>query len=94
VRFGWQGLPGQSFEFQLARDDAFSQIVLEKRLTETEVELPQPGQGRFLLRLRAIEADGFVGPHSTPQYFDLPNCLRDNIGGCVRASGTPLVARP
>ena len=29
---------------------------------------------------------GFMGPYTTPQYFDIPNCLRDGSGGCVRAA--------
>jgi hypothetical protein len=94
VRFAWAGLPGQQFEVQVARDDAFTALVLDLRLHTPELEVPRPGNGRFWIRLRAIDADGFVGPYGAPQYFDLPNCLRDSAGGCARAAGEPVVARP
>lgn len=94
VRFAWQGLPGQRFDFQVARDEAFASLVVERRLEETAIDLPRPGVGRFWVRLRAIDADGFVGPFGGAQYFDVPNCLRNGAGGCVRAGGDPVVTTP
>lgn len=94
VRFGWDGAPGQTFDFELARDASFGRPLLQQRLTEPAVELPQPGVGRFYVRLRARDPDGYVGPYTTPQHFDIPNCLRDGRGGCVRAGGQPLTAAP
>ncbi len=92
VSFAWEGRPGQTFEFQVARDAAFTQRVLEKQLTEPNLDLPLPGTGRFWVRLRARDPDGFMGPYTTPQSFDAPNCLRDGSGDCVRggADGQPL----
>lgn len=87
VSFAWEGRPGQTFEFQVARDAAFTQLVLEKNLTEPKLELPLPGTGRFWVRLRARDPDGFIGPYTTPQSFDAPNCLRDGSGNCVRGGG-------
>lgn len=94
VRFAWAGLPGQQFDFQVARDNGFAAPVVERRLDATEIEIDRPGNGRFWVRLRAIDPDGFVGPFGAPQYFDVPNCLRDGAGQCARASGEPVVARP
>lgn len=91
VSFAWDARPGQTFEFQLARDAEFKQIVLERPLTEPKIDLPLPGTGRFYVRLRARDPDGFIGPWSTPQFFDLPNCLRDSSGACVRAGEQPVV---
>ncbi len=85
VSFAWEGRPGQSFEFQVARDIAFEQLVLQRTLTEPKFDLPHPGTGRFHVRLRARDPDGFVGPYTTPQFFDIPNCLRDSSGNCVRS---------
>ena len=68
IRIFWQGLPGQRFDFQLARDEGFTQIVEQRETDRTEVELPLPGAGRFHVRLRARDADGFVGPWSTSQH--------------------------
>lgn len=94
VRFAWAGLPGQQFDFQVARDNGFATPMLERRLAATEIEIDRPGHGRFWVRLRAIDPDGFVGPFGAPQYFDVPNCLRDGAGNCARSSGEPVVARP
>jgi hypothetical protein len=90
VRFFWQGQPGQRFEVQVARDEAFRSRVAEPTLDGTEFELPLPGPGRYFVRLRALDADGFVGPWSAAQFFDVPNCVRDAQAGCVRTEGGPL----
>ena len=93
VSFAWEGLPGQTFEFQVARDAAFAELVLERKLDQPGIDLPLPGSGRFFVRLRARDPDGFLGPYTTPQYFDIPNCLRESSGGCVRgADGTVNLA--
>lgn len=116
VRFAWAAEPGQTFEFQLARDAAFTQAVSTQTLSTPAVELPrqesapepaasQGGMrkveapyllmagGRFYVRYRAIDADGFVGPYTSPQTFDLPACLQDRSGACVRdGSGKPVRA--
>ena len=94
VSFTWEGAPGQTFEFQLARDAAFTEIVLKRELAEPGIDLAPPGTGRFWMRLRARDADGFVGPYATPQFFDVPNCLRDGSGNCVRAGEQTLNLAP
>ena len=90
IRFFWQGLPGQRFDFQVAADDGFGRLVEQLTLDKTEIELPLPGAGRFYVRLRARDADGFVGPWSATQHFDVIPCVRDARGGCVRVEGGPL----
>ena len=94
VRFAWQGLPGQRFDFQMARDQAFASLLLDRRLTDTAIELPRPTSGRYWVRLRAIDPDGFVGPFGGAQFFDVPHCLRDGGGACVRAGAEPVVTTP
>lgn len=90
VRFFWQRLPGQTFEFQVARDAAFNQVVHRQDIDGTSVELPLPGTGRFHVRLRARDADGFVGPWSASQHFDVTACVRDSQQACVRVEGAKL----
>jgi hypothetical protein len=46
------------------------------------------------VRLRARDPDGFIGPYSTPQFFEVPNCLRDGSGACVRAGEQTLNLAP
>lgn len=94
ISFGWEGRPGQRFEFELARDAEFKQMVLTRQLSEPALELPLPGTGRFYVRLRARDPDGFVGPYTTAQYFEVPNCVRSSSGSCVRAGDTTLNLTP
>ena len=94
ISFAWEALPGQTFDFQVARDSAFANLVFERRLDRPGIELPLPGSGRFYVRLRALDADGFVGPYSTAQYVEVPNCLRDAGGGCVRSGDATLNLAP
>lgn len=94
IGFAWEGSAGQTFEFQVARDAAFADRVLELTLKQPSVELPLPGVGRFYVRLRVRDADGFVGPYTTPQHFEVPNCLRDGSGGCLRSGDGRLILLP
>jgi hypothetical protein len=97
VTFSWPGTPGQSFDFEVARDAAFAQIVLQRNLTapnfELPLPLPAPAAGRFYVRVRAKDTDGFVGPFGAAQYFDIArpvDCWRDGNGACVRAGDEHL----
>lgn len=90
VRLFWQGLPGQRFDLQVARDAAFERLVTAPTLEVAEFELALPAPGRYFVRLRARDADGFVGPWSAAQHFDVPNCVRDGSAACVRTEGGPL----
>ena len=94
IRFSWAGLPGQTFEFQLARDSNFAPLIIDQKLNEPGVELPLPGSGRFFVRLRATDADGFVGPYTSTQRFDVPNCVRTGSNACVRVQEQPLIVAP
>lgn len=94
LRLAWEGAPGQSFDVELARDLAFANVWLQRRVQSPSLELEMPGTGRFYVRVRTRDADGFVSPYSTPQQVDVPNCLRAASGACVRAEGTPVLIGP
>ncbi len=94
LQLSWEGLPGQTFEVQFARDAAFTALILERKVDAPSIELALPGSGRFYVRVRARDADGFVGPFTTPQQFDIPNCLRAGSGGCVKAGGQSILIAP
>jgi len=94
IGFEWEALPGQTFDFEVARDAEFKDRLLERRLSEPRISLPVPAPGRYHVRLRAREADGFVGPYTSPQQFEVINCLRDGSGGCVRAADAPMTMPP
>lgn len=94
VSLAWAAQPGQQFDLQLARDAGFTQLLLAQRVAGPALAFDQPGAGRFYVRLRTIEADGYVGPYGSAQYFDVPPCLRTSDRACVRASGQAVLTLP
>ena len=93
MRFSWAGEPGQKFEFQLARDNGFTDVVTSRTLTEPELALPKPAPGTYYLRYRAIDADGYVGPFTSPQQIELARCVTDASGNCVGSANGALPAQ-
>jgi hypothetical protein len=90
--FTWGSEPGQAFEFQLARDPAFGDVVVNLKLREAQVPLDRPRPGRYYMRVRAIDADGYVGPYTATQSFELPNCLTSAATGqCVGAGSAGVL---
>jgi len=86
LSFNWTGEPGQTFVFQVARDALFSQIVEARQLAEPKANIVRPPQGVYYVRVRATDADGFVGPFTAPQRFVVINRVRDS-GGANLSSG-------
>ena len=94
LKFQWEGEPGQTFEFQLARDAQFTQLVLERKLDKPEIELPRPAGGVYFMRMRARDADGFQGPFTSPQHFTLIDCMKSGDGNCLRSGSNLLLQLP
>lgn len=90
LAFAWEGEPGQTFELQLARDARFTDIVVERKLDKPELELPRPAGGVYFMRIRARDADGFQGPYTTPQRFEIINCVKSSDGACVQSQAGPV----
>jgi hypothetical protein len=72
VEFGWTGEPGQGFEFELAADARFAQILVARRLDAPQIRLARPQPGVYYMRVRATDADGYVGPYTAAQRFEVP----------------------
>ena len=73
ISFQWaRGLPGDRYEFQLARDPDFQDIVHRTVVTEPDVHLDRPESGYFFIRVRTIDSAGDVGPFGTPQRVNVP----------------------
>lgn len=72
LSFSWPAEPGQTFEFQLAKDETFSQPIEARTLSEPTITLPKPGGGTYFMRVRAIDPDGFVGPYTAAQKIEVP----------------------
>lgn len=77
------GLPGQQYEFQLARDLRFEDLVISRRVAEPQLSLPRPESGFHYLRMRTVEADGTVGPYGPTQRIDVPPASYWPVGAVV-----------
>lgn len=73
LTFAWSGEPGQTYLFQFARDPQFADLVAEQRLNQPSTTLARPVGGDYFLRVRATDADGFVGPFTRAQKIEVPN---------------------
>lgn len=67
-----QGLPGQSYRFQLARDRWFDHILVDEQVNRSQVTLSRPSSGYYYLRIKTIGADGYSGPYGSPQRITVP----------------------
>lgn len=72
LNFAWPGEPGQRFAFELAEDAGFTRVLERREVAEPKLNLPSPGGGTYYVRVRATDADGFVGEWSSTQQFDVP----------------------
>lgn len=71
--FKWSGRPEDRQQVQLARDEAFTEIVAQEELKAPEWALPTPDRGgKYFFRYRSVEPDGFVSPYSSTLSIEVP----------------------
>lgn len=71
--FTWGGRPEDRQQVQLARDEAFTEIVAQAELTSAEWVLPTPDRGgKYFFRYRSVEPDGFTSPYSSTLGIEVP----------------------
>jgi len=69
--FRWQkGDPTLQYQVQLANNKEFTDIVLDKHLTEPRLEVKRPTNSRLYLRMRPVVKHGSTGNWSHVQYVD------------------------
>lgn len=72
MRLAWpKGAEGSTYRLQVARDAAFTDLVVDETLTAPDFTLQQPGPGVYHLRVKTIEPDGFEGEFGVPQAFEV-----------------------
>ncbi|MFT3802154.1 MAG: FecR domain-containing protein [Burkholderiaceae bacterium] len=62
---------GASYRFQLARDEQFADVVVERRVDAPTVTLEDLEPGTYVLRVQTVTADGFEGAWSSPQRIEI-----------------------
>lgn len=73
----WAASPlrGASYQVQVARDQDFTQTVLDVTTERTEVLLPHPAPGTYFVRLRTIDAEGRSGGFGSVQVIEVPRSM-------------------
>ncbi len=71
VRWAASPLPGARYQVQVARDAAFTKIVVDETTTATEWLLPEPEPGSYHLRVRGVAADGRAGDFGAAQVAEI-----------------------
>ena len=72
LAFRWAGEPGQRFDYQFAVQDDFAEVLHAGTVAEPAVQLPRPAPDTYYMRVRAIDAEGFVGAWSGAQRIIVP----------------------
>jgi hypothetical protein len=57
---------------QIARNPAFTELVVDERVTRTEQLLAQPAAGEYHVRVRTIGPDGRTGSFGAAQIVEVP----------------------
>jgi hypothetical protein len=73
IRIRWRDLgEGITYHFQMAKDDAFNEILVNEKLTKPEITLEKPAEaGKYYVRTSAVDAEGYEGVFSEPQIFEV-----------------------
>lgn len=76
----WRGGgEGQRYQVQVARDAEFRQIAIDEVVDQPWIEADRVGRGRWYLRVRLIDADGYEGHFSESQAIRF-GCMPCRIG--------------
>jgi hypothetical protein len=77
VRVRWGDLgKGIRYQFQMAGDAKFQNILRERELEQPEITLPIPEEhGTYYVRVKAISPEGIAGDFSSPQRLKITHGL-------------------
>jgi len=73
MRLAWSSAEPQArFRVQLARDTAFSDLLLDRVVDDMQLDLERPAPGSYLARVRTVGPDGVEGASSSALGMDVP----------------------
>ena len=74
IEFRWRAAgPGAHYEFQLARDERFEDVMVTQTVPEAQITLPRPAAGSYYVRARTVYADGITSAYASAQRIDVPD---------------------
>lgn len=89
----WSGRLGETFSGQLARDAAFTQIVMESGLESSSWTLTGQPRGIYFVRIKARDASGLMGSFSPARRVRIGSVVQTS-GGSLSLGDGSLVERP
>ncbi|MET3117605.1 hypothetical protein AAKU64_001824 [Undibacterium sp. GrIS 1.8] len=90
LTFNWPSEPGQTFVVQIGRDASFSNIYFFRKLDKPELQIPRIAAGDYFIRVRATDADGYVGEYSSPQKFTIDSRWVSSSGEPIKSDGASV----
>ncbi|MEO6023015.1 MAG: hypothetical protein ABIP64_07860 [Burkholderiales bacterium] len=73
LTFKWNApLPRQKVRFQLARDEQFSSLVHQATLESNQLQIKNPGGGRYVVHVGLIDRDSYTALFGPAQKIDIP----------------------
>lgn len=87
LSLNWPSEPGQKFLLQIARDAGFSSLYLSEQLEQAQTNIPRPSPGTYFIRVKATDADGYVGAFSATQKLTILARWISGNGEPVQAAG-------
>jgi len=81
-----------TYHVQIARDDTFGSPLIDRIVTAPEIDLEPPQKsGVYYVRTSSIDSEGFEGPFSLPQTFEVRRWWPYAAGGALGAAGIILL---
>ncbi|WMW81172.1 FecR domain-containing protein [Undibacterium cyanobacteriorum] len=94
LEFTWPSESGQRFLVQVASDVEFKKILFNQEVNQAKALMPRPESGFYYIRVRATDADRFIGAFSEPQKFEIGLRWTTGTGDALQSSSgsvTPSV---
>lgn len=87
LSLNWPSEPGQKFLLQIARDASFNSLYLSEQLEQPQLNIERPAAGTYFIRVRATDADGYVGAFSATQKLTILARWISSNGEPVQSAG-------
>jgi hypothetical protein len=85
ISFNWTAEPGQKFLIQIALDAEFKRLYLSQESDQAELKIPRPTAGEYYIRVRATDADGYVGAFSATQKITIQSRWTTSDGEAINS---------
>ena len=73
LALGWSARkPDDRYQFQISRDSGFADLLADQTGDKPEAVLKPPPPGRYWMRVRTLDKDGYAGPWAASSELQIP----------------------